>query len=287
MINEQTLMLYYFGDGLDQKRRQKVSEALQRDHALADRYAALCKDLDAMKNRKEAPTPTGFKQAWHQIISEQAARETGSSPEAARMESSSVVEIRSVNSTTAEIAATANEAASPNHMPAMRSGPPAWLSWGGALAAMLVLGMAIGVLIKPGGDPLSGSGLAGSDISSVDNSEGSSANNGQSGSFKRGLAVYLQESQDSLEMLDEEAIDKQKLIRDIVAQNRLLARVADTSNAPEIARLIRALEPVLYQLADEQNADKDDGALRRQLDFELQAMLTKIEHNPSNEAPTI
>ena len=73
----------------------------------------------------------------------------------------------------------------------------------------------------------------------------------------------------------------------IVAQNRLYQRAAEQQDSPELARLLRAFEPILLQLASEDTSAQDADALRRQLAFELNAMLTKLQQPSSKEANNI
>jgi hypothetical protein len=58
------------------------------------------------------------------------------------------------------------------------------------------------------------------------------------------------------------------------------------NNAPNLARVLRAFEPILLQLASDDIAPQDMEALRKQLAFELKVMLTKLESAPSEQAHT-
>ena len=109
MINEETLTLYFYDDGLSDTERQQVEAALQSDADLAAAYSRLCRELEQWREPEADPAPAHLKQRWHDSI-DKAAR--------------------------AEI----KQAARPHaafH----------WFSfaWGAAMTAVLVLGIGIGV----------------------------------------------------------------------------------------------------------------------------------------------
>jgi hypothetical protein len=103
--------------------------------------------------------------------------------------------------------------------------------------------------------------------------------------FTRGLQVHLRDSQELLANMDD-ADDTTLLVLSIIEQNRLFESVADKNNAPRLARVLRAFEPILLQLAATDIAPEDAEALRAQLSFELNVMLTKLARDASNETHT-
>ena len=72
----------------------------------------------------------------------------------------------------------------------------------------------------------------------------------------------------------------------IINQNRLFERAAEQNNAADLARVLRAFEPILVQLAKEDLSDAEAQALRAKLAFELNVMLTKLSRDASNETDT-
>jgi hypothetical protein len=74
------------------------------------------------------------------------------------------------------------------------------------------------------------------------------------------------------------------LTMQLIQQNRMFERAAMQSNAQNLARVLRAFEPILLQLANEDIAPQDMEALRKQLAFELKVMLTKLETASSEDA---
>ena len=154
-----------------------------------------------------------------------------------------------------------------------------WFRLGMAFASVMAVGIAIGlflsdrkdpsmpelVMLEPGGEAVTDGGV-----------------------FARGLQVYLQERQAELVGLEDRSGEEQSaLLLQIVAQNRLYQRAAEQQDSPELARLLRAFEPILLQLASEDTSAQDADALRRQLAFELNAMLTKLQQPSSKEASNI
>lgn len=153
--------------------------------------------------------------------------------------------------------------------------------WGIALTASLVLGIAIGNYWSADGTKGVAEDLQASVTSTPDAASLPVA-------FTRGLQVYLQESQDELRTLpvENDAV-RGMLVMQIVNQNRLYERSATANNSPQLARVLRAFEPILLRLADENITAADAAALRQQLAFELNVVLTKISRDSSESAETI
>ena len=241
MIDEQTLVFYFYDDGLSSKERRDVEIALRNDPVLAERYAKLRNELDQMNDVEVPAAPTHLVQQWHDSI-DNAARST-----------------RFVS------------------RPAQNQ-VHAWsFIWGAAITAALAIGIGIGVYM---------SGTSNSD-SSVDilftNNPGT-ATTVVPASFTRGLESYLQQSQWDISRvsMDSQA-DRTTLVQQIIEQNRMFESIADQNSAPNLARVLRAFEPILLRLASEDIAPADAEALRTQLSFELNAMLTKLARDSSKE----
>jgi hypothetical protein len=242
MINDDTLTLYFYNDGLTDDERKRIASALRSDTNLAARYDVLCRQMTAWSNAEIPAAPSHLIERWHDSIDR-----------AARMESA------------------APEIAKPR--------PFQFLSfaWSGALAATLALGVALGVF------------FSGNEV--IPTTDGTPVGLTQSAlvpaSFTRGLKIHLQESQWEITSLpDNNSSDNTLLLMQIIEQNRMFERAAKQNNSQNIARLLRAFEPILIRLASEDIAPEDAEALRAQLSFELNVMLTKMARNPSKEAHT-
>ena len=154
-------------------------------------------------------------------------------------------------------------------------------AWGAAITAALAIGIGIGVYLS-----------GGNSISPPDG--GMQANTPRiqdaviPASFTRGLQVYLQDSQDEITRLPvDAAAERALLLMQIIEQNRLFERTATQNNAPKVARVLRAFEPILLRLASEDLAPEDAEALRAQLAFELNVLLTKLARDTSDEEHSI
>jgi hypothetical protein len=152
--------------------------------------------------------------------------------------------------------------------------------WGTAVAASLAVGIAIGVY------------MSGGEISVVDPDNSIADLNapgpGASKALSRGLLVHFQESRNQLAGLSPDANgDRSALIMNIINQNRMYERAAANSDSQDLARLLRAFEPVLLRLAADDISPADTLALQSQLAFELNIVLTKLSRNLSNDADSI
>ncbi|MGI9239070.1 MAG: hypothetical protein ACR2QZ_16845 [Woeseiaceae bacterium] len=205
------------------------------------------KELDTLVAEHKAevhPAPEHVVNQWHSAIDEAAALERGRNPE---------------------------------H-------PQGWhptsFFWGVAVTAALAIGIGIGFLVS-------------SNSTSSNNGDGLAQPPAIAAStttdrplvpvaFTRGLAVHLRDSREQLASLGEQA-DSTALILQIIQQNRMFESAADLNNAPKLARVLRAFEPILLQLAANDIAPEDAEALRAQLAFELNVMLTKLASESSDE----
>ena len=103
-------------------------------------------------------------------------------------------------------------------------------------------------------------------------------------SFDRVMQVHLRETQNDIaNMPIETAEDRVGLVLQIIQQNRLFEQAAEQNDADSLARVLRAFEPILLQLAANDIAPEDAEALREQLAFQLKVMLTKLERSASKE----
>ncbi len=156
--------------------------------------------------------------------------------------------------------------------------------WGLAASALLCLGVVIGTLIQPlpvAQRPQQAEALPLPD-SSVEEVGARSA------AFMRGMQYSLSDQHLGLDQLPPSSDESyQLLLMQIIAQNRLIERAAVANKAPELARLMRAFEPLLLKMADASTSPEDVAALRRQLTFELGAMLTKLQQTSSGSVTEI
>ncbi len=155
------------------------------------------------------------------------------------------------------------------------TGPASGAFWGMAVAAALAVGIGLGVLLSDNPSPT----VPDNRIAAVENPRAMPV------AFSRGLQYHLRNSREQLTTYNAET-DRTNLILDIIEQNRLFEDAADNNNAPKVARVLRAFEPILLRLAADDIAPEDAEALREQLAFELNVMLTKLARESSDESTT-
>ena len=104
-MNEETLILYYYKDGLSDRERREVEVAIHSDPTVAARFESLCRELNELAEPDTSSVPKHTVDRWHQVIDD-AARQA---PTRSR--------------------------------PQQRFFRPATFAWGAALAAALVIGI--------------------------------------------------------------------------------------------------------------------------------------------------
>jgi hypothetical protein len=141
--------------------------------------------------------------------------------------------------------------------------------WGAAITTALAVGIGIGVFLADGPESIAPTEYVVRD---------------RAGAFGRVLQVHLQDTQDDIANMPVDTPENRvTLVLRIIQQNRLFEQAAERNDADSLARVLRAFEPILLQLAATDIAPEDAAALREQLAFELKVMLTKLERDTSKE----
>ncbi len=233
--DQETLVLYYYNDGLSPDERRRVADRLNHDSVMRREYEQLCSSLDDIGSLDALHDGAGRRERLLGTI-DQLARDNDR----------------------------------PIH-PAANSG--GWLL-GLALAATLVVGIAIGLrLDRSAEDP-------GTSVAATTSSD--------SEPLARRVTNHLRSSQQSLlDITSRSDPERLLLVRDIVTRNRSFAEKARAQGDDQLARLLRAFEPLLLELAAGGASADDEALLRTQLLFELNVVLTKYGHETSNEAEAI
>lgn len=98
----------------------------------------------------------------------------------------------------------------------------------------------------------------------------------------RGVSSHLGDARLLLaELPQDDAAQRSALVTQLIEQNRWYERAASAQGDQRLARVLRAFEPVLASLADDQAGSEADQAARAQLDFELGVVQTKLSRSPS------
>lgn len=147
---------------------------------------------------------------------------------------------------------------------------------GVAVAAALAIGIGIGALLG-GGTPPGSVGRTAPEVTAfTDYTAGSRSR------FLRSLEVHFRDSRASLKALEQDSADSRRLrLARLIDDNRLHQRAARQSDADRFARVLRAFNLVLSELAAEDLSAEEVEALRTRLLFELDVMLTKLSREPS------
>lgn len=158
--------------------------------------------------------------------------------------------------------------------PARSTWHPTSFFMGMAIAATLALGIAIGFFLGDD-DPAVDVQMAGVETPAV----------AMPDALSRGLQVHFRDSRQQIMNLPE-AEDRTQLVLRIIEQNRMFENAAVSGDAPKLARVLRAFEPILLRLAADDLAPADAAALQAQLAFELNVMLTKLSAGSSDDSHT-
>ncbi len=153
-------------------------------------------------------------------------------------------------------------------------------TWGAALSAMLMLGIGIGVLIdRPDNDhPATAALYPGQNEHALRLPKSSLA---------RGLQVHLRQSQYDLRLPVDGSTERSELLLSIIAQNKLYIRIAERDRAMDLARVLRAFEPILIRLAALDASNSEARKLNDQLNFEFKVVLTKLARRSSEKTNSI
>jgi hypothetical protein len=154
---------------------------------------------------------------------------------------------------------------------------PASVFLGMAIAATLALGIGIGYFVADEG--------SNGHVQDVRVADTQAPVDGVPASLSRGLQVHFRDSREQLLSVPDTG-DQTQLVLQIIEQNRMFESAANNSNAPKLARVLRALEPILLRLAADDLAPADAEALRAQLAFELNVVLTKLAAESSDDSLT-
>ena len=149
---------------------------------------------------------------------------------------------------------------------------------GAAVTAALALAIGLAQREDPAAPPSPGPLTA-----DVDADGGVDA--GDTAAFARTMQVFFRDSRQDLALLPDAGNgERSAMIGDLIEQNRTFARLAMQNDADDLARVLRAFEPILARLAADDITAEESEALRAKLAFELNVMLTKLTREASEVA---
>ena len=232
-IDDETLLLYYYADGLSDAERSRVERALAAQANLRSRYDALREELRLLPDPSVAAPSTAATERWHAAFDAVAGTESA---------------------------------------PRSTFSLPSFMI-GAAVTAALAIGIGIGLLL---------------DSSTNLVPQPTFEQSMPSAQFVRGLEVHFRDSRNSLLQLGDSSEEARLAeLAGLINQNRLYQRAAKGSDAEHFARVLRAFNLVLVELASGELSPVEADALREQLLFELDVMLTKLAQNSSEQENVI
>ncbi len=98
------------------------------------------------------------------------------------------------------------------------------------------------------------------------------------------LRAHLLQTQTLLETFDPTSSQERALLGEIIAQNQNYAARAQQLGRADLARVLRALEPVLVEV-ENINEPSARAALIEQFEFEANSLQTKLQARASKQAP--
>jgi len=102
------------------------------------------------------------------------------------------------------------------------------------------------------------------------------------------VQAYLVEAERRLVELDSvDPAGRAEVLADIRQRNALYVKAAERAGWSELARVLRAFDLALSTLQDDSSPDDADRELRSQLEFELNALQTRIGRRASKHLPSI
>ena len=244
MISDNDLLLYYYRDGLDAVERQRIATALSEQPELAARLHRLVARLDAAAMTPDVPVPEHVQQRW------QAALDQAALDQAA------------AGSTVA------------SEKPQRQDHSKFRWSFVAAAAAGVLLVVSLTLNLQTSRDGI----LDSSSPTTI-----ASATTDDSSAYERGLRLHLASTEVQLSTLDDASGEERaRLIETIIAQNRLYAIAAERADEPQLARVLRAFNPVLERLAVDRNNEASDEVA--QLTFEMNVMQARLAAARSNKS---
>lgn len=255
-ISDEDLLLFHYRDGLDAAQSARIERALQADPTLAQRYSQLCAELELLRPSGPQLAPDAARSRWLVALQRQA-----------RLEAS---------------------AAEPSS-PAVRLRGRSLLPWlGPALAALVFMSFGIGlgrwIDSRPGSrieHQLVGAAPSGTAASSFAGGPSGTPLIRGVGSHFASTSVVLDELQSG------DPARRDDLLAESIARNRMYTAAAEAQGDAALARVLRAFDVALSALAADRSGNGSFAADRAQLEFELEAMQTRLAGTASKPAQAL
>jgi len=256
VIDDQELVLYIYRDGLSEARMRSIDKALETDAGLRHRLDKLNRELNQLTPARSTASAAAHRR-WSVALNDAVARDVVESDSAGH-DGRAGFRLFGV-----EIAR--------KLFP-----PPALLAAGPMLAVGVVIGL-----------HLSEVGVVG-ESGRPDRTMRVAAKATPDPAVANAMSAYLAETGRQLVRLDTlDASERDALVGEIRARNRLYVKVAEDARWPELARVLRAFGITLEGLGEAAGASSSREELRAQLSFELNALQTRIAPRSSRQTHSI
>ncbi|GEM_PF-1348399 len=242
MIDDRELLLFHYRDGLSSRRIRWIEKRLKQDPALRLRLQRLEAELDALR---PAPStaPVAAHGRWRAALADAMAEHDHAG------------------------------ASDRVFLPAPWQGLLAFRSLFApmlAAAVMLSVGVFIGTRLPPPAVPAPFDEMA--------TGQGFSP----APATVNVMRAYLVETEQRLMELDDlDSAGRADVLAEIRQRNALYVKAAERADWPELARVLRAFDLELDSLQDDPGPGDADRDMRRQLEFELNVLQTRIDRRAS------
>lgn len=259
-IREEELLWYVLGDGLDAARHRQITDALAKNSGLRAQHATLQAQLEVLKTPipEISPRPEVLAR-WHAALKSAQLREQ-------RNDKLSLVV---------------------QEKPALR-----WAPWFAGAAVLSALGLWLH--LAPPSAPSSAHRQANTNrtpnATQLPHASASGPENRSADRFSAQAAVarFAQSAQSELSALTqlqittetESLLEHDQIVSALRAQHQMLERLAELRGQQSTARLLRAMEPLLEELAQKSVSDQGEQIIA-QLEFEYAVLLTKSKSSTS------
>jgi len=248
MIDDHELLLFHYHDGLSRQRIRWIEKRLEQDPGLRLRLQQLEAELGALRPA-QARAPDSTHRRWRAALADaMAERDHASAP--------------------------------PRPLPAAP-----WqrlLEFRPLFAPVLAAGLllTVGVFI--------GTRLPSPAVHAPADQIATEPGVSPAPATANAMRAYLVETELRLVELDDlDSVGRAQMLAEIRQRNALYVKAAERADWSELARVLRAFDLALNTLKDDSGPDDADRELRSQLEFELNALQTRIDRRASKQAHSI
>jgi len=248
MIDERELLLFHYRDGLSSRRIRWIEKRLEQDPALRLRLQRLEAELDALRPARSA-APVAAHGRWRAALADAIAEHDHAGGSGRILSSAPWQGLFAFRSLFASVM---------------------------AAAVLLSLGVFIGTRLPPAA------------VHAPVDEVATGAAVSPARATVNAMRAYLAETERRLVELDDlDSAGRAEVLVEIRQRNALYVKAAERADWPELARVLRAFGLALNSLQDGPGPGDADHDTRSQLEFELNALQTRIDRHASKVTHSI